>query len=83
MCPIWMFAPAPMVMRPGFASVPVICPERIAMRISLADCEDHRPQRVFGEHVLAAAELAGWRRLAREGLFPWEGAEVVKDRAYV
>ena len=78
-----MFAPAPMVMRPGFASVPVICPEPTAMRLSLADCEDHRPQRVYGEHVVGAVELAGWRRLVRGGLLPWEGAEVVKDRAYV
>lgn len=83
MSPVRMFAPAPVVMRPGFASVPVICPERVAMPLSLADCEDHRPRRVFGEHVVGAAELAGWRRLVPKGLFPWEAAEAVEERAYV
>lgn len=80
MTSVWMFARAPQVMRPGFLSVPVICMEQIAARLTLADCEDDRPQRVYGEHVVGAVELRGWRWVAAQvfpradgmGVFPWE-----------
>lgn len=74
---VWMFARPPVVMRPGFMSVPVICPEVVASRINLAERED-RPPRVFGEHVVGAVELRGWRWVAGQvypqfgGQFPWE-----------
>lgn len=71
-------------MRPGFHCVPVICPETAATRLNLADCEDHRAQRVFGEHVVGAVELRGWRWVAAQvypppdgmGVFPWEQVAV-------
>lgn len=77
MTSLWMFARQPVVMRPCFQSVPVICPVSVAARLSLNDCED-RPQRIFGEHVVGAVELRGWRWVAGQvypqfgGQFPWE-----------
>lgn len=81
MTSIWMFAREPVVMRPCFQSVPVICPAPVAIRVQLSECED-RPPRVFGEHVVGAVELRGWRWVARQvhpkfgGRFPWEMAAV-------
>jgi hypothetical protein len=77
MTSVWMFAREPVVVRPCFQSVPVICPESIARRVTLSDCED-RPPRVFGEHAVGAVELRGWRWIAGQvypqfgGKFPWE-----------
>lgn len=77
MTSVWMFAREPVVMRPAFASVHVICPEPVAARLNLAECED-RPPRLFGEHVVGAVELLGWRWVAKQvypqfgGRFPWE-----------
>jgi hypothetical protein len=77
MTSVWLFARAPVVIRPRFMCVPVICPEAVATRISLAECEDRLP-RVFGEHVVGAVELRGWRWVAGQvypqfgGRFPWE-----------
>ena len=77
MTSVWMFAREPVVMRPCFTSVPVICPEPVASRLNLAECED-RPPRLFGEHVVGAVEMRGWRWVAKQvypqfgGRFPWE-----------
>lgn len=77
MTSVWLFARAPVVVRPRFMSVPVICPEASATRLKLAECED-RPPRLFGEHVIEAVELRGWRWVAAQvypqfgGRFPWE-----------
>jgi hypothetical protein len=75
-----MFARAPLVMRPGFLSVPVIVPEDVAARLNLIECEDRRTQRIYGEHVVGAVEMRGWRWVAAQvfprsdgmGVFPWE-----------
>lgn len=85
MTSVWMFARAPLVMRPGFFSVPVICTEQIAARLTLADCEDDRQQRVYGEHVVGTVEMRGWRWVAAQvfprpdgmGVFPWETVAVM------
>lgn len=77
MTSVWMFAREPVVMRPCFRSVPVICPEPVAARVTLSECED-RPPRVFAEHVVGTVELRGWRWVAGQvypqfgGRFPWE-----------
>ena len=77
MTSLWMFAREPVVMRPCFQSVPVICPAWVAMRVQLSECED-RPPRVFGEHVVGSVELRSWRWVAGQvypqlgGRFPWE-----------
>lgn len=76
----WMFGRPPLVLRPGFFSAPVLCPEDVAHRLMAMDCEDHRPQRIVGDHVVDDVELAGWRQVAAQtspqpnprGLFPWE-----------
>ena len=80
MTSVWMFARVPQVMRPGFFSVPVIVPEDVASRLNLIECEDRRTQRVYGEHVVGAVEMRGWRWAAAQvfprsdgmGVFPWE-----------
>jgi hypothetical protein len=77
MTSVWLFACPPVVIRPRFMSVPVICPEASATRLKLAECED-RPARVFGEHLVGEVELRGWRWVAGQvhpqfsGRFPWE-----------
>ena len=85
-----MFARAPVIMRPGFISVPVLCPSEAATRLNLTECEDHRPQRVYGEHVVGAVELRGWRWVAAQvypradgmGVFPWESIGVGKAKLH-
>jgi hypothetical protein len=78
MISVWLFARAPEPAPPGLQCVPVICPEPAAARLNLADCEDHRTQRVYGEHIVGAVELQGWRWMAAQvypqsgGQFPWE-----------
>ena len=77
MTSVWMFAREPVVMRPGFSSVPVICVSNAAAQVTLRDAEGG-PQRVFGEHVVGNVELRGWRWVASQvfpqlgGQFPWE-----------
>lgn len=89
MTSVWMFARAPQVMRPGFVSVPVICPAAVAERVILGDGED-RPQRVFGDHVVGSVELRGWRWVAAQvyprtdgmGVFPWECVSIDRSKLH-
>jgi hypothetical protein len=73
----WIFGRGPQIVRPGFASVPVLSPADVAMRLTLSDCSD-RARRVFGDHLVGGVELAGWRctsagrRVRSGGRFPWE-----------
>lgn len=77
MTSVWMFTRAPAPPVASLMTVPVICPEAAATRISLAECED-RPPRILGEHLVGAVELRGWRWVATQvypqfrGRFPWE-----------
>lgn len=79
MLSVWAFAGEPEVACSDIVTVPVICPEPIATRLKAAESKD-RPKRVFGEHVVGAVELRGWRWVAAtvyadpegKGLFPWE-----------
>jgi hypothetical protein len=80
MTSVWMFARAPQIMRPGFMTVPIICPKEMAAQLTFADQQNDRPRRVYGEHVVGAVELRGWRWVAAQvfprpdakGVFPWE-----------
>ena len=45
MTSVWMFSRAPAVIRPGFHSVPVICPKPASNRLMRRDRESREPVR--------------------------------------
>ena len=75
----WAFAPRPET-PPNITVIPAIMPEAVASKVKLADLEDGRERRVFGEHIVGDAELKAWRWVAKSvyqtqsggGVFPWE-----------
>ena len=76
---VWAFAPRPET-PPNITVIPAIMPEAVALKVKLADLEDGRERRVYGEHIVGNAELRAWRWVAKSvyqsqggaGVFPWE-----------
>ncbi len=74
----WLFVEPPME-ADGFETMPVVMPERMAVKAILADLTNPEPRILF-DHATSPAEKRKWRWVAfqvapnsqGQGQFPWE-----------